>query len=70
MLEIISEAVKSMSEGELLQLQKARKLNIREEDYYKIIISKTAALLVSLHSLWSKIRVRGCRNDTVNEGFW
>jgi octaprenyl-diphosphate synthase len=45
MLEIISEAVRSMSEGELLQLQKARKLNIKEEDYYKIIISKTAALL-------------------------
>jgi octaprenyl-diphosphate synthase len=45
MLEIVSEAVKSMTEGELLQLQKARKLNIREEDYYKIIISKTAALL-------------------------
>ena len=45
MLEIISEAVKSMSEGELLQLQKARKLNIKEEDYFKIIISKTAALL-------------------------
>jgi octaprenyl-diphosphate synthase len=45
MLEIISEAVKSMSEGELLQLQKARKLNIKENDYYKIIISKTAALL-------------------------
>jgi octaprenyl-diphosphate synthase len=34
-----------MAEGELLQLQKARKLNIKEEDYYKIIISKTAALL-------------------------
>ncbi len=45
MLEIVSEAVKSMSEGELLQLQKARKLNIREEDYFKIILSKTAALL-------------------------
>jgi octaprenyl-diphosphate synthase len=45
MLEIVSEAVKSMSEGELLQLQKARKLNIREEDYFRIIISKTAALL-------------------------
>jgi octaprenyl-diphosphate synthase len=44
-LEIISEAVKSMAEGELLQLQKSRKLNIKEEDYYKIIISKTAALL-------------------------
>jgi octaprenyl-diphosphate synthase len=45
MLEIVSEAVKSMSEGELLQLQKARKQNIREEDYFKIIICKTAALL-------------------------
>jgi octaprenyl-diphosphate synthase len=45
MLEIVSEAVKSMSEGELLQLQKARKLNIKEEDYFKIIISKTAALI-------------------------
>ena len=45
MLEIVSEAVQSMSEGELLQLQKARKLNIREADYFKIITSKTAALI-------------------------
>ena len=45
MLEIVSDAVKSMSEGELLQLQKARKLNIKEEDYFRIIKSKTAALL-------------------------
>jgi octaprenyl-diphosphate synthase len=47
MLEIVSEAVKSMAEGELLQLQKARKLNIKEPDYYKIIISKTAALIAA-----------------------
>ncbi len=47
MLEIVSEAVKSMVEGELLQLQKLRKLNIKEEDYYKIIISKTAALIAA-----------------------
>ncbi len=45
MLEIVSDAVRSMSEGELLQLQKARKLNIKEEDYFKIIGSKTAALI-------------------------
>lgn len=45
MLEIVSEAVKSMSEGELLQLQKAYKLNINETDYIKIIQSKTAALI-------------------------
>lgn len=47
MLEITSEAVKSMVEGELLQLQKSRKLNLKEEDYYKIIISKTAALIAA-----------------------
>jgi octaprenyl-diphosphate synthase len=47
MLEIVSEAVKSMSEGELLQIQKARKLNIREDDYFRIIKSKTAALLAA-----------------------
>lgn len=47
MLEIVSEAVKSMSEGELLQLQKARKQNIREDDYFRIISSKTAALIAA-----------------------
>jgi octaprenyl-diphosphate synthase len=47
MLEIVSEAVKSMSEGELLQIQKARKLNIKEEDYYKIISMKTAAFIAA-----------------------
>src|SRR4030042_1269968 len=45
MLEIVSEAVKSMTEGELLQIQKARRMNIKEEDYFKIITSKTAAFL-------------------------
>ena len=46
-LEIVSRAVKDMSEGELLQLEKARKLNIDEEVYYKIIRKKTASLLAS-----------------------
>lgn len=45
MLEIVSEAVKAMSEGELFQLQKARKQNIKETDYFRIISSKTAALI-------------------------
>src|SRR4030042_3328720 len=45
MLEIVSEAVQSMAEGELLQIQKARRMNIKEEDYFKIIKSKTAAFL-------------------------
>jgi octaprenyl-diphosphate synthase len=47
MLGIVSEAVKSMSEGELLQIQKARKQNIKEEDYFRIITSKTAALIAA-----------------------
>jgi octaprenyl-diphosphate synthase len=45
MLEIVSDAVKLMSEGELLQLQKARKLSLKEDDYFKIIKCKTAALI-------------------------
>ena len=45
MLEIISEAVQKMSEGELLQLQKALKRHISESDYLRIIQGKTAALL-------------------------
>lgn len=47
LLEIVSGAVKEMSEGELLQLEKARKLDISEEIYYEIIRKKTASLLSS-----------------------
>ena len=47
MLEIVSKAVKDMSEGELLQIEKARKLDISEEIYYEIIQKKTASLLAS-----------------------
>jgi octaprenyl-diphosphate synthase len=47
MLQILSEAVKSMSEGELLQLQKSRKLDIKENDYFTIIRMKTAALIAA-----------------------
>lgn len=46
-LHILSEAVKQMSEGELLQLEKARKLNISEDIYFEIIRNKTASLLAS-----------------------
>lgn len=46
-LEIVSQAVKDMSEGELLQIEKARKLDINEEVYFEIIRKKTASLLAS-----------------------
>ncbi len=44
-LQIMSRAVKQMSEGELLQMEKARSLNITEETYFEIIRNKTASLL-------------------------
>ena len=47
MLEITSNAVQEMSEGELLQIEKARKLDITEEVYYDIIRKKTASLIAS-----------------------
>ncbi len=46
-LEIVSFAVKEMSEGELLQIQKSRKLNITEDEYFEIIRKKTAALIAA-----------------------
>lgn len=54
-LHILSDAVRKMSEGELLQMQKARTLNLDEEIYYDIIRSKTASLLASACSAgaWS-----------------
>lgn len=47
LLRIVSEAVKLMSEGELLQMEKARQLDITEEVYYDIIRQKTASLIAS-----------------------
>lgn len=46
-LHILSEAVKQMSEGELLQMEKSRKLNLDEAIYFEIIRNKTASLLSS-----------------------
>ncbi|MBV6644323.1 MAG: polyprenyl synthetase family protein [Cyclobacteriaceae bacterium] len=47
LLKIVSHAVKEMSEGELLQMEKARKLDITEEVYYEVIRQKTASLIRS-----------------------
>jgi len=57
-LHILTDAVKRMSEGELLQLEKARTLNLKEDIYYEIISNKTASLLASACSAgaWSVTR--------------
>lgn len=46
-LQILSTAVKKMSEGELLQMEKARNLNLKEDIYFEIIRNKTASLVAS-----------------------
>jgi octaprenyl-diphosphate synthase len=47
LLKIVSNAVREMSEGELLQIEKARRLDISEEVYFDIIRQKTASLIAS-----------------------
>ncbi|HAP61614.1 MAG TPA: polyprenyl synthetase [Cytophagales bacterium] len=47
LLKLVSEAVREMSEGELLQLEKARRLDITEDIYYEVIRQKTASLIAS-----------------------
>lgn len=45
LLAVVARSVKSMSEGELLQIEKTRKLDITEEDYFEIVRQKTASLI-------------------------
>lgn len=63
-LHILTDAIRKMSEAELLQLEKARSLNLNEDIYYEIIRNKTASLLASACSAgaWST-----CQNDETAE---
>ena len=54
LLRIISVAVREMSEGELLQIEKARRLDITEDIYYEIIRQKTATLIAACCALGAK----------------
>jgi octaprenyl-diphosphate synthase len=54
LLKIVSEAVKEMAEGELLQMEKARHLNTSEKTYFEIIRKKTATLLASCSAAGAK----------------
>lgn len=47
LLKIVSEAVRQMSEGELLQIEKVRRMDISEELYFNVIRQKTASLIAS-----------------------
>ena len=61
-LEVITNTVKRMSEGELLQIQKTRKLDIDEETYFKVISDKTASLIETCCTI-------GAMSATSNEDY-
>jgi len=65
MLETMSNAVKEMSEGELFQIEKSRKMDITEEDYYSIIRKKTASLIAACTS--SGARSAGADSSSVTK---
>jgi octaprenyl-diphosphate synthase len=69
-LKILSDAVRRMSEGEILQIEKSRRLDINEETYLKIISDKTASLLATCCELgaasatddkkqWERMKIYG-----------
>jgi octaprenyl-diphosphate synthase len=61
-LEVITNTVKRMSEGELLQIQKTRKLDIDEETYFRVISDKTASLIETCCTI-------GAMSSTTNSNY-
>jgi len=65
LLEIVSNASREMSEGELLQIQKSRSLNIDLDTYYEVIRKKTASLIASCTA--SGARAAGASLEIVDQ---
>jgi len=64
LLKIVNTAVQQMSEGELLQMEKARKLDIDEDLYYTVIRQKTASLIASCTAVGASSA--GADQDTID----
>jgi octaprenyl-diphosphate synthase len=64
-LNLVADAVREMSEGELQQIKNSRKLNISQDEYYEIIRKKTATLISCCSSCGAKSV--GMPDDTVNK---
>jgi len=66
LLSLVSDAVREMSEGELMQMQKSRKLNITKDEYFEIIRKKTATLIAACTACgaWS-----ACQDKELTEKF-
>ena len=69
-LRITSESVKRMSEGELLQIQKSKQLDIDEKTYFKIISDKTASLISTCCELGAASATQDEENSSLHENLW
>ena len=67
LLRIVTDAVREMSEGELLQIEKSRQLDITEDVYYEIIRQKTASLIASCCAVGAS---SGGATEEVVETMW
>lgn len=67
LLEVVARAVREMSEGELLQIEKARKLDITEEVYYEVIRKKTASLISTCCEAGAISSVDNEMNETMRQ---
>lgn len=65
LLHIVSNAVREMSEGELLQIEKARRLDIEEDVYFEIIRQKTATLIAACCACGAS--AAGCDKATIDK---
>jgi octaprenyl-diphosphate synthase len=65
LLQLVSRAVREISEGELLQIEKARRLDITEDVYYEIIRQKTASLIAACCAVGA--RSAGADDETVEK---
>lgn len=65
LLKIVSEAIREMSEGELLQMEKTKKLDITEDVYYEIIRQKTASLITSCCKIGAASA--GCSKEVIRK---
>jgi octaprenyl-diphosphate synthase len=63
-LKIVSDATREMSEGELMQIEKTRRLNITEDIYFEIIRKKTATLIAACCAIGAE--ASGASKDTIN----
>ncbi|MEK6552745.1 MAG: polyprenyl synthetase family protein, partial [Bacteroidota bacterium] len=68
-LRVITNTVKRMSEGELLQISKTRKLDIDEETYFRIISDKTASLLSTCCEIGARASTDDEQKITALKGF-